>query len=313
LRNDQCVNIVTYHSVSPRRSVLTDHSLLRHTPAEFERQIDYLAENYSPIRLRDLVAALERGDPPRRAVVITFDDGFADTVRVALPILYRRRIPAAVFPVTSVIGNRDLMWQHKLAWLLSAGHGERVAEAMAAEGLGRAEPGEKVAALARRCYGPRMPNLLEEVVRSTGRSGRDLAGELRPYLEPEEMAGAEPDLVEFGNHTHTHAILSALSPEAQREEISLGAKAVRAVTGQAPVALAYPFGLKRHYDEHSTAIARETGHRAALDLRRRLNAGRVSPFELSRKPAPAGSQLLFEQMMEDWPQAPAAAPAEGVG
>ncbi len=38
-----------------------------------------------------------------------------------------------------------------------------------------------------------------------------------------------------------------------------------------------------------------------MDMRRRINAGPVDPFELSRKPATSGSQVEFEKMMEDWP------------
>jgi hypothetical protein len=54
----------------------------------------------------------------------------------------------------------------------------------------------------------------------------------------------------------------------------------------------------------------ETGHRAALDLRRRINTGCVDPFGLSRKPAPRGSQEAFEKLIEDWP---ANAPQGGPG
>jgi peptidoglycan/xylan/chitin deacetylase (PgdA/CDA1 family) len=106
--------------------------------------------------------------------------------------------------------------------------------------------------------------------------------------------------VEFGNHTHTHPVLSALSYDAQLKEVSSARDALLALSGQAPLALAYPFGLKAHYNADSKRIAQETWHRAALDLRRRTNQGEIDPFELSRKPAASGSQRLFEQMIEDW-------------
>jgi peptidoglycan/xylan/chitin deacetylase (PgdA/CDA1 family) len=146
-----------------------------------------------------------------------------------------------------------------------------------------------------------LPAVLEDVLRSVGTSGARLAGALRPYLEVEEVAEADPEYVEFGNHTHTHAILSALAADQQRDEIVAARDRLVSLTGQAPIALAYPFGLKRYYNADSGRIARETGHRAALDMRRRINVGRVDPFELSRKPAPCGSQIGFEQMLEDWP------------
>ncbi|MCP4641655.1 MAG: polysaccharide deacetylase family protein, partial [bacterium] len=235
---------MTYHSVSKAGSVFTDGTGLRHDPASFERQVEYLASCFNPISLRELVEALVAGEAVRRAVVVTFDDGFADTVRVALPILHRRRIPVTVFPVTSVIGNKDLMWQHKLAWLAANGHEERVCHAMTSAGLGQRAEGESAWVLARRCYCEELPAVLEDVLRSVGATGSRLAGALRPYLNAEDVAEADPAFVEFGNHTHTHAILSALSVERQRWEIETARDELVALTGYAPISLAYPFGLK---------------------------------------------------------------------
>lgn len=300
-RNDQCINIVTYHSVSSRASFLTDGTSLRHDPATFERQIDYLAEHYNPIRLSSLISALDQETMPERAVVVTFDDGYADTLRRVLPILYRRRFPMTVFPVTSVVGNRDLLWQHKLAWLLANGNESRVREALKDAGYPPQDETESLTAFTRRCYRADLPEILEEVLRTAGTRGERLAASLRPYLEPEEIAEADPDLVEFGNHTHTHPVLSALNEEEQQQELVTARDALTRWTGLAPIALAYPFGLKRHYDENTKRLAKKTGHRAALDMRRRINVGAVDPFELSRKPAPCGSLEAFEKQIEDWP------------
>ncbi len=56
---------------------------------------------YRPIGLEELAAALREGRPlPRRAVVITIDDGYSDNAEVALPILRRHRFPASVFLVS---------------------------------------------------------------------------------------------------------------------------------------------------------------------------------------------------------------------
>jgi peptidoglycan/xylan/chitin deacetylase (PgdA/CDA1 family) len=299
--NDQCINIVTYHSINAHASLLNIGGPPRHTPVEFERQIEYLASNYNVISLRALVESLERDEVPHRAVVITFDDGYADAVRHAMPILYRRRIPMTVFLVTSVVGNRDLLWQHKLAWLSAHGQEERVEAALRGAAITGREPGEPLTRFVRRCYRSDVPMILESVLRSVGKSGESLAAELRPYLLPAEIAAADADFVEFGNHTHTHPVLSALSYDEQTREISRARDEILSWTGRFPLTLAYPFGLKRHYNADSKRIAQETWHRGALDLRRRTNEGVVDPFELSRKPAAAGSQRLFEQLIEDWP------------
>lgn len=300
-RNAHCINILTYHSVDARPSPLIDIRRIQHRPAEFERHIEYLAANYRFVRLGELLSNLEAGRAPRRAVVLTFDDGYADILASALPILHRRRIPAAIFPVTAVIGNRDLIWMHKLSYLVSRGEEARVWAALQAEGYPPARSDEPLTQYARRCFRENLPELLEAALRSIGTSGPVLAGELRPYLDWSDVADANPDLIEFGNHTHTHPVLSALPEAAQREEIATAADVIRSLTGRSPVALAYPFGLRRHYNQTSVEVARQTGHRAALDVRRRINTAKTMPLDLSRKPAAVGSQRLFERIVEDWP------------
>ena len=132
--NEQCVNIVTYHRVSAERSFLDAAGAPRHTPVEFERQIDYLAANYNIISLRRLVEGLDGGELPQRATVVTFDDGYADSLRQAGQMLFRRRIPMTLFLATSVVGNRDLLWPHKLAWLLAHDQTHRVTSALRSAG-----------------------------------------------------------------------------------------------------------------------------------------------------------------------------------
>ncbi len=299
--NAKCISIITYHSVSARESVFTDGTALRHHPADFERHVEYLAETFRPMLLRDLVAALKAGEQPERVVVITFDDGFADTLRCALPILRRRRVPMTVFPVAGVIGNADLMWQHKAAWLCANGHDERVRGAFVAAGLGSPGDGESVADFARRCFGPAVPEVLEDVLEDVGETGRRLAARLRPYIEAEDIEASDADLVEFGSHTLTHPVLSRLPLEAQRREIEDGGRIVQSFTGAEPCGFAYPFGLRPHYGAETTGLVRETGHAAALDMRRRINVEGVSAFDLSRKPAVHGSIQDFARSLEDWP------------
>ena len=107
-QNERCINLINYHSIAAEDNLFTRGTKLRHDPAEFERQMDYLVENYRPTSMRELVDALERHEHLRRAVVVTIDDGLADSLRIAMPILRRRRIPMTIFAVTSVIGNADL-------------------------------------------------------------------------------------------------------------------------------------------------------------------------------------------------------------
>jgi peptidoglycan/xylan/chitin deacetylase (PgdA/CDA1 family) len=300
-RNGQYINILAYHCVSPVEHFWTAGTSLRHAPAEFERHMDFVAEHYRPMRLSDLAESLASGRTPERSVVITLDDGTADALHFAVPILYRRRIPVTIFPVTSVIGNKDLLWQHKIAWLETNGHGEMLMTAMMTCGHSPPADHESVGDFIRRSFRADTPAMIETVLAQAGTSGSQLAAKFRLYLEPEEIAEADPDFVEFGNHTHTHPILSVLDEHQQRAEIATAREILTSISGHAPVSFAYPFGLARNYSAISRRLAVETGHRAILDMRRRINLSDTSALELSRKPAPCGSQKSFEMILEDWP------------
>jgi peptidoglycan/xylan/chitin deacetylase (PgdA/CDA1 family) len=102
--------------------ILTYHQLTRTKPArmavlvsDFELQMAYLKRNrFQVITLQQLVDFLEfKGQVPERAVVITFDDGWATTYTVALPILKKYGYTATLFVTTDLIGSsrQALTWQ----------------------------------------------------------------------------------------------------------------------------------------------------------------------------------------------------------
>lgn len=72
----------------------------------FERQLRWLARQRRPvIGLDDLADHRREGRlPPAGSVVVTFDDGYADTLEVAAPLLRRYGFPATVFAVSGRIG-----------------------------------------------------------------------------------------------------------------------------------------------------------------------------------------------------------------
>ena len=105
----QTIPILTYHRVGPRvnRMIVT--------PDAFEAQLDYLKRNdYRVIRLADLPEFLEGKRPlPKRAVVITFDDGHVSSYQYAFPLLKKYGYPATCFLYTDFLGARDaLTWAH---------------------------------------------------------------------------------------------------------------------------------------------------------------------------------------------------------
>jgi len=82
--------------------------------ASFEAQMRYLKQNgYRVISLAELLRFMEfKEDIPRKAVVITIDDGWHSTLDIALPILKEYGFPATLFVRTQFIETQQaLSWQ----------------------------------------------------------------------------------------------------------------------------------------------------------------------------------------------------------
>jgi peptidoglycan/xylan/chitin deacetylase (PgdA/CDA1 family) len=79
------------------------------TPAVFASHIEEMARRgYHGIAASDWWKARQRlGEIPRKAVLLTFDDGYADLARYAFPVLIRHGFRATVFVVTGELDGQD--------------------------------------------------------------------------------------------------------------------------------------------------------------------------------------------------------------
>ncbi|MGA9427849.1 MAG: glycosyltransferase, partial [Terracidiphilus sp.] len=99
--------VLLYHHVGPLREG-TYHQLTISAKA-FARQIRWLARRgYTGILPSDWLRWLRDGTGlPRKPIMITFDDGYADIAQYALPILRRYGFGATVFIVTARTGGTN--------------------------------------------------------------------------------------------------------------------------------------------------------------------------------------------------------------
>lgn len=125
--------------------ILIYHEVVEHLPARdpfrncvsakvFDAQLRWLRERgYRSTTVERVASAIAGGERlPARPVVITFDDGYADNMRVAWPLLQRHGFGATVFVVTETIGGyNDFDRDHGM-------HRSRMLTAEEIRGLARA-------------------------------------------------------------------------------------------------------------------------------------------------------------------------------
>lgn len=87
-------------------------------PSNFENHLAYLNNRkYSTVTPAQLIAFFDRGVPlPGKPIMLTFDDGYADFVATALPILTRYSLSSILFLPTGLANNPGyLNWDQVLS------------------------------------------------------------------------------------------------------------------------------------------------------------------------------------------------------
>ncbi len=101
--------ILAYHAIA---NLAHDPNGTATSPKRFRSQMSYLRRhNLLGVSIRELRRAMEAGEDVRRLVGLTFDDGSADFLHTALPVLEEMGFFATVYVVAGMIG-RENGWEH---------------------------------------------------------------------------------------------------------------------------------------------------------------------------------------------------------
>ena len=122
LFNRPRLTVAMFHRVLPRSSpewADADGAYTLDTDI-FDQCLGFFARHYTVVSLEQVLAANAGGAPlPGWPLLITFDDGWSDTLNHAAPMLAKRRLPAVCFVVSDVLDDpSDRWWQDRFgqAW-----------------------------------------------------------------------------------------------------------------------------------------------------------------------------------------------------
>lgn len=117
------LTILTYHRVDdPGARPDLMPSLVSANPTAFAEQVDLLARAFDVVSLPDVLDALDRPERlPRRAVLITVDDGYRDFMTNAWPVLRAKGLPATLFVATAFANDPERRFWWDRLW--AAVHG----------------------------------------------------------------------------------------------------------------------------------------------------------------------------------------------
>src|SRR5262245_57885096 len=260
------------------------------TPESFDAHLDVLNHDAHLMRLSDLVEFAGTTELPPRAVALTFDDGYADSMEAAAPIMDRYGAPATLFLVTGRRSDAAFWWDELERIFLRPGILPRVLE-WESDGARRrinlASDAVYSEANVQRLRGWRafrdkpptkrhriflelyrwlrtMPDGERAARLDTLRNWAGLSADGREQYRllsennVRELAGC--GRMELGSHTMTHPVLSVLPEDTQRREIENSKRWLETVSGKRVNGFAYPHGSPDTYTSKTVDLVREAGY-----------------------------------------------------
>ena len=250
----------------------------------FDRIVGFIARHFQVLPLADAASRLAAGRLPAAAACITFDDGYADNLTVAAPILRRHGVTATFFIASGFIDGGRMWNDTVIEAVRRAPPGELDARDL---GLGVHAIGDDASRV--RVYGDMLNKLkyLDLPLRDerTGESARraGLPRQADLMMTRRQVVELRDGGMEIGAHTMRHPILSKVDAATAAAEIGDGRDQLAGWLGCPPEVFAYPNGAPgTDYTERDVALVRRAGFRCAVSTARGAAGRGADPFQLPR-------------------------------
>jgi peptidoglycan/xylan/chitin deacetylase (PgdA/CDA1 family) len=277
------------------------------TPGHFAQQMEVLKICANPISLDDLIGCVEVGEIPSNTVCVTIDDGYADALYNAKPILEKYEIPATVFVTTGNLGA-EFWWDELERYVLSAPHDagllhlskEKLNFEWDFTGMHPAYRASQVISLAdflRQLDEVSRRQLLDKIKTWSGNRDLDDLPLVRSMLPNELVSLIDGGLIQIGSHTVTHPMLSALSEGERRHEIYKSKQDLEAILAKPVTGLSYPNGT---YLKSDLDLVSEAGYLYACASNNGTIRSGFNRFTLPRFWIPNTNGEKFQQWLKRW-------------
>lgn len=283
------LTIATYHFVRDQAGSRFPGIKAR-TLDEFKAQLEYILDNYTVIRMEDLLGALSGVHEPLapNSLLMTFDDGYREHFTHVFPILQAAGVQGSFFPCGRAVMERAVLDMNKIHFILAAmqDHSRIVSFIFSAldamrplSGLqdnleyyrelavpGRFDTGEVIfikrllqRELPEHVRGEIIDRLFKKHV--TADEGA-FADEL--YLSAEQLKQMKEAGMFIGSHGWGHRWMDTLPPGEQEREIDLSVDMLRVMgVGDDELVMCYPYGA---YSGPLIDLLKARGFRAGLSV-----------------------------------------------
>lgn len=260
-RNRHALTVLMFHRVLPAGSdaLAQSEREFAFSVEGFARTLDFVARHYHVVSLAQVKAAIDgQGQLPDCPLLITFDDGWRDTVQFAMPELKKRGLPALLFVATEVMELPQPRWWQDaaVAVLANPQTAPRLLQALGMPAEAATQPGFSQRVAARLAGLPEAQR--REVIRQADPQVLQQI-DARQMVDADDLRQWTDNGFELGGHGHSHSpIAYANDPRAE----VLNCRSHLRALGLEDLSLSYPHGVK---NDASRELLKEAGFEVVFD------------------------------------------------
>jgi len=268
--------ILFFHRICPAepRARISANAGLELTPEQFETIIQFfLSRDYVFLSLDQLEVRLMDKIKKRKFVVFTFDDGYADNLHYAFPILKNYNIPFTIYVATCFPERTGILWWYLLEDIIIAQNHLDIRIEKKRHSFSCRTEQEKEdtffrlrSKIMRDLSHTKFYPSIEEIFSPFHVDPHEKTSELTLSWEQIERLNQDP-LATIGAHSSNHFPLARLSREGAKKEITDSKGKIELHIKEKVSHFAYPYGGDLEAGKREFKIVRECGFKTAVTAR----------------------------------------------
>lgn len=275
--------ILNFHGVRKNNNAVFNN---RHMPVnDFEKVIVYLKKNFDIVTLPEIFEIHRtKRKVSRKTVALTFDDGYENNFKIALPVLKKHNVPATFYIISkSLVVDNYLAWPDMIDVIKKDHKQDIVVKNQVFKYPSFYNEHLKLDLPAYlKTLGEETETLASELLAQFDYKARELktSPELLLLINGNDISNyANESLIEFGAHSHSHCNMEFLSTDSATKELKLSKEIIEEKTGKQIISFAFPDGS---YLPSTVELAKTLGYKNVAAVEYRHSENNSDPNLLSR-------------------------------
>ncbi|THB64909.1 MAG: polysaccharide deacetylase family protein [Gammaproteobacteria bacterium] len=280
------LSVLSFHRIAENRDPFYESV----TTKELEQQFCTLKKYFNVLPINKAIQQLQEDTLPKRSVVITFDDGYANNYDLALPLLKKHNLSATFFICSGAIDG-GIMWNdaiiesiqnHKGSQLnlsLDEGFSSRIAQKWPTATITQKIQLAQILRAELKYLPLTKRATLIEILKE--KTSTEFSSNL--MMASSQIKALADSGMEIGGHTLNHPILNKSDDAEAENEIFLDKEKLEKIIGKKINYFAYPNGKpKTDFSERDKVILKNAGYKAAFSTADGVAVNKSDLFAIPR-------------------------------